>query len=449
MKNLKNHRILAKGEYRDNNTWVSGINNNDIIIGPSGAGKTRNYVKPNIMQCNESFIVADTKGNLHKQLGSLLDKNGYHIQVVNYKNVKNSMGYNPLDFIRYDKEKDTYSEQDIMSISAALVPVEDSKDPFWEHAARAYLTVLIGFTLECYEKKDHNLETIRTLFTHLIAGSFKDMIIEFGNNNPNSFAYRQYFLFCGNEKAEKMHTSIIGILGEKINTLTFSELIPFYTTSNRVSFDKISKEKTAIFLIMDDTDRSMDRLATLFYTQALQQLVGIADNTRKGRLEVPVRIILDDFATNAIIEDFDNLISVIRSREIYVSIILQSITQLYGIYGVNKGKTIINNCDNCLYLGGQDVDTADFIATKANRPLNEILEMPLNEAYLFTRGEAGKKVEKFDITKHENYKELPECQQLTYVSRFSKRARAMAKTEENEKDDNSVSLGKNSQAHTE
>ena len=154
----------------------------------------------------------------------------------------------------------------------------------------------------------------------------------------------------------------------------------------------------------------MDGIINLFYTQALQTLCEEADkHTKDGRLPVPVRIILDDFAANVEIPDFDKIISVIRSREIYVSVILQSVSQLNSMYGADRAMTIMNNCDNWLYLGGQDVTTSECIAVKANKLVDSILNMPLGEAYLFTRGEQAKMVRKFDIKRHAKYRELQEA----------------------------------------
>lgn len=405
---MDNYRILAKGHSISNNTWKTKLNNNDLIVGPSGAGKTRYYVKPNIMQCNESMIVADTKGNLHQQLGGLLRDKGYEVMVIDAKNLTESYGYNPFDFIRYNSKQKTYREQDILTVATALTPITHSKEPFWDFAARQYLTCLIAYTLEAYGKEEHNLETVQVLLGVMDGHIFENLILRLEKQNPESFAVRQYRQFAENRTAERMHASIKGILSEKINPLAFSEVVDIYTAEKRVSFTSISKKKTALFLTVSDTDRSMDRLISLFYTQALHNLCAEADANKDGRLEVPVRFILDDFATNTIIEDFDKLISVIRSREIYVSIILQSITQLNDLYGSHKAKTIINNCDNWLYLGGQDVETIDVIAKKTNKPFDAILAMDLDSAYLLSRGSLGQEVEKYDITLHENYKQLPE-----------------------------------------
>ena len=144
--------------------------------------------------------------------------------------------------------------------------------------------------------------------------------------------------------------------------------------------------------------RSVDRLVNLFYTQALQELCNAADQDYpEHRLPVPVRFILDDFAANASIPDFDKMISVIRSREISVSIILQSLSQLNSMYGTDRANTILNNCDHCLYLGGQDVDTAKYISFKANKSVTNILEMPLGNAWLFERGQKPAQVEKYEL----------------------------------------------------
>ncbi len=418
-KSNKNHnanrRILAKGCCISNNTRATGLNNNDIIIGPSGSGKTRGYVKPNILQCNESMIIADTKGNLIKDLKKPLEKAGYKVIDMNFKNLAHSYGYNPFDYIRYDKESGRYNEQDILTIASAIVPKPASKnDPFWELAAKMYFTSAVAYTMECLPEDEHNLDSAITLSLQMGSGNYAKLIEELECVNPDSLAARTYNLFKSTYKSEKTEASILAILGEKFNGLILSELLKMYKSENRIDFSSLGREKTAVFLSISDTDRSKDRIISLFYTQALQALCNSADfDYEDCRLPVPVRFILDDFATNAYIPDFDKIISVIRSREIYVSIILQSITQLDALYGASNAKTIINNCDNCLYLGGQDIDTANYMSFKANKSITTILNMPLDEAYLFTRGREPRIVEKYDITEHTRYRELPESRNIT------------------------------------
>lgn len=407
---MKNRRILAQDCYMDNDTWATGLNNNDLIIGPSGAGKTRGYVKPNILQCNESMIIADTKGDLIGEVGSVLRENGYQVIHMDFKDLNRSCGYNPLEYIRYDRRRKKYVEQDIMTIAEALVPVTSQRDPFWEVAAKMYLTSLIAYVMECLPKREHTLKFVIDLFGEIHTGNFRKLINELQVVKPDSFAVQSFKLFEDTGKSEKTEASITGVLGEKLNGLGFDAAVKMYNARKRIRFQNLGREKTAVFLTISDTDRSMDRLVSLFYAQALHVLCDSADlDYEDHRLPVPVRFILDDFATNAVIPNFDNLTSVIRSREIYVSIILQSITQLYAIYGQDKATTIINNCDNCLYLGGQDITTARFMGEKANKTPFTILNMPLSEAYLFTRGSAPKKVKRFDICAHPHYRLLPEA----------------------------------------
>ncbi len=409
----ENVRILAHNEYVSNDTWKTRLNNNDVIIGPSGAGKTRSYVKPNIMQCNESMIIADTKGNLHRQLRPLLEEEGYRILVLDIKNLKNSCGYNPFDFIRFDHERKVYQEQDIITVSSALVPLDPLKDnPFFDMSARMYLSCLIGYSLECRPKSEHNLDCVYHLLNILSAKpeEFDTMMEKLNVLDKRSFAVRQYRLFRSNRTIENVHNTILAILGEKLSTLCFSNVVDLYTAENRIDFKRLGKEKTIVFLCISDTDRSLDRLTSLFYTQALQSLCNQADDTKGGRLRVPVRFIFDDFATNTFIEGFDNIISVIRSREIYVSVILQSITQLQGLYGIERSQTIINNFDHCLYLGGQDVVTAQYMSVKSEIPVVDILNMPLDKSYLFRRGSRAILVDRYNLNAHPNFHRIPESE---------------------------------------
>ncbi len=422
---VENVRILAHGHYISNNTWKTRLNNNDLIIGPSGAGKTRSYVKPNIMQCNESLIVADTKGNLHRQVGPLLIAEGYKILILNVKNLQDSCGYNPFDFIRFDPDRKVFSEQEILTVSTALVPLESSLDPFLNLSARMYLTCLIAYTLECRPKAEHNLDSVYDLLSVLSStpDEFDVLMDRLNLRDSKSFAVRQYRLFKSNRSIGQVHHTILAILGEKLSTLTFSNVVDLYTAEDRIDFNRLAKEKTVVFLAISDTDRSLDRLTSLFYTQALQVLCNLADESQKGRLRIPVRFIFDDFATNTLIEGFDNIISVIRSREIYVSVILQSITQLQGLYGEERAKTIINNFDHCIYLGGQDVATAEYMSIKSGIPITDILDMPLDKAYLFRRGSRAAMVDRYDIMSHPGFSKIPESDTAAASSRTVRRER--------------------------
>lgn len=403
-------RILAENQLISNDTWVTGVNNNDLIIGPSGAGKTRGYVMPNLLQGVGSVVVADTKGSLYGEMGGALESLGCRTVLLDFTDLAGSWGYNPLEYIRRDRRTGRYREQDILTVSACLVPLENERDPFWELSARMYLSSMIGYVLECLPEEEHTLEYVTLLFQEMSGENFDRLFQELGRTDPDSFAYRTYRSYQTNRNSEKTHASIQAVVAERLSVLAFDGARRMYQRRDRVDFRALGRERTAVFLTVSDTDRSMDRLAGLFYTQALHILCDSADRDFPDhRLPVPVRFILDDFATNVFIPDFDKLIAVIRSREIAVSLVIQSITQLYALYGEARSKTIINNCDNCLYLGGQDVDTAQYIGVKANRTAHSILELPLEEAYLFTRGRKPRMVRRYDLRAHPRYRLLPEA----------------------------------------
>lgn len=328
MKNIRRNyntsSILAKYYYISNDTWQTGINNNVLVIGPSGAGKTRSYVMPNILQANTSMIVSDCKGILFGELAPLLRKRGFTVKNIDFTSLNGSSGYNPLLHIRYDSKRKKYIEQDILKVCAAIVDIENSKEIFWEQATRMVLASLIGYVLEALPREEHNLESVYTLYTENGMEGVDELMMEHEVVYPESFAVKKYKSYTAMKDANKMTASIMGILSEKLNPLVFDEAISLYKNPNQIDFTELGRHKTAVFLTVSDMDRSLDKLANLFWTQALQELCFSADKDYpEHRLDVPVRLYLDDFASNIRIEDFDKITSNIRSREIYVSIILQ------------------------------------------------------------------------------------------------------------------------------
>ena len=407
-------RILADGHVISNDTWATGLNNNDIVIGPSGAGKTRGVVKPNIlqtaMQGNESIIVTDTKGQLCRDMAGVLRQHGYDVKELNLADCARSRcGYNPLEFIRYDWATNSYNTQDIMSVATILTPLE-TYDSFWDLFARQFLSAMISYVLECLPRKEHNLNTVVKLFHQTGGKNFDKLFDELCEIAPDSFAATQYKMFRLSRGAEKMYSSTLGILAQKLSVFATDGVRKLATNPHKIRFRDIATKRIAVFLHISDTDRSMDRLATLFYSQALQVLCNYADRQPGGRLPVPVRFYLDDFAaaSDCCIPDFDKIISVIRSREISTTVILQSLSQLEASYGHAKSLTILNNADHLLYLGGQDVETARYISAKADKSVSTILQMPLDCAYLFTRGARPEQVRKYRLENHPLYVETPE-----------------------------------------
>ncbi len=403
-------RILAAGELMNNNTRLTGLNNNDLIIGPTGAGKTRGYVMPNIMQANESLVVADTKGNLKQKMEPLLKQSGYIVLQLDFKAMDSTCRWNPLDYISYDKERNCYSERDIAKVCCALAPIQSTREPFWDHAARQYLSLLVAYTMDFLPEREHTLESVLSLFEQMDTPEFDSLMNEACQNYPDSTAAKYYRQMRQNANVQTTHNCIKMILSEHLHGVSYAPVLAMFSNPYAFRFSDLGRTKIALFVNISDTDRSMDNLVGLFYEQAFQDLCNYADyECEDQKLPVPVRFILDDFATNITIPDFDKIISVIRSRDIYASVILQSITQLTGLYGEAKGYTIIDNCDNILYLGGQSLTTAEYISARVDLPENSVLEMPLDEAWLITRGRKPKKVGRYNITSHARYCELDEA----------------------------------------
>ena len=217
-----NCRVIARNVLMNNDTRATGINNNDLIIGPSGAGKTRGYVIPNILQANESLIVADTKGNLCRMLGPYLRKRGYQVIDLDLTDVGGSdWGYNPLDFIHYDRRSRTYNEQDIMTISNLLSPVRSTRDPFWEQSAQMYLQALIAYVMECLPKGERNLTSVVQLSDLIGTAELDNLFRELSEITPNSFAVTRYRCMVRNRAAATTESCIRGTLATTLMPLSF------------------------------------------------------------------------------------------------------------------------------------------------------------------------------------------------------------------------------------
>lgn len=424
--NIKTKRILADNIEVSNDTWETGINNNDLLVGPSGSGKTRGYVIPNILHAENSLIIADTKGNLHERYGDYLRNKGYKVMHLNFADtVETKWGYNPLAYVRkyrdaeLNRNGDYYNEQDVKKIAQAICPQTNSKEPFWDQAAQMYLEAFILHVLNHRDEEDHNLYEVYTFLTGMGDQRMEFIMDEECDSYPNSAFARKMRMIQQNAKAEKMDASIKGILAQHLDVVTHSGVKRMFTMKQQVDMNSFLRGKTALFLTISDSDRSQDALVNLFYTQALQHLMAAADKRPDSRLPIPVRFILDDFSTNTVIPDFDKIISVIRSREIYVSVVIQSISQLEGLYDHAKAQTIINNCDHCLYLGGTDVETADYFSKKLNRQTFTILNMPLETLFVFERGVEPRRVKKYQLEQDKVYRDLTKQQEHTAERRES------------------------------
>ncbi|MCR5212818.1 MAG: type IV secretory system conjugative DNA transfer family protein [Eubacterium sp.] len=393
------YRMLAKDFFVNNNSHITGLNNNDLIIGASGRGKTTGYVDPLISQKCGSMIISDTKNCLYDRHANELKQAGYKVLKIDFMGRTNSNHYNPFDFITYDKETNTYNNQDISTIAENLCPVKpDEKDPFWPRSAQIFLTALISFLLEATPDSDHTPEKLIELISECSNSKFTDSIFdELESESPNSFAVTRYKLFKTVSQAEKTYSCIMIVVATSIVGFDIKESRYIYSSKSDFDFTDLGKEKIALFLNVSDSDRSSDKIVNIFYSQAMNKIINYADSLPDHRLKVPVRFILDDFATNTVIPNFSKLISVIRSREISVSIILQSVSQLNENYTTYESNTIMANCDHMLFLGTPEVETAKYIGEKLNIPYYNVLNMALNTAYVFESGntKGGIKVEKY------------------------------------------------------
>ncbi len=386
-------RLLAEGVEISNDSWETGLNNNDLVIGSSGAGKTGGYVIPNIQRISGSLVVSDTKGQLYRRFSEELEKKGYEVKVLDLVNPQRSCCYNPLAHIR-QYEDGSFREQDVLTLAQSLVQnMRDERDPFWQLAARSYIAFLICYCMEDMPAEEQNLTTVCEL-NHAFSRPDGDLAFSrWVREHPNSFATKKYYEIKANQPAEKMWSSILGIANVALEPFEFKEAGYIFGAGESIDVRDLGRKKTVLFLNVSDTDRTFDAMINIFYTQALQNLCTEADEREEGRLEVPVWIIMDDFATSAQIEDFDKIISVIRSREISVSLILQSLAQINSMYG-EAANTIIDNCDHILYLGTQNLETAEFIGTRAYKTPEKILCMPRENAYLLEKGRPAELVKK-------------------------------------------------------
>lgn len=415
---VKTKRILAKDIFADNNTWATELNNNDLIIGPAGSGKTRSYVTPNILHVQDNLIVADTKGNLRKKYGGYLEKKGYTVMHLDFTDVAATpFGYNPLSYIREcpdsesNRDGDYYNEQDIKKVAQAICPIQSQKEVYWDVAAQMYLEAILLFIMNELPEEQHDLCEAYTFLANMNTEELENMIEEEITTHPNSAFARKIQMIRQNARAEKMDASIKGILAQHLDVVAYSGVKRMFRMEPQVDLDAFLHGKTALFLSVSDSDRSQDTLINLFYTQALQYLLAAADRQPDSRLPIPVRFILDDFSTNTVIPDFDKIISVIRSREIYVSLIVQSLSQLEGLYDHARAQTIINNCDHCLYLGGADTETARYFAEKFNCQVSTVLNLPLDALFIFTRGSEPRRAQKYDLEHDKIYRSLMRAQE--------------------------------------
>jgi len=412
-------------------------NKNVLVVGGSGSGKTRFFLKPNLMQMHSSYVVTDPKGTVLIECGKMLEKHGYEIKVLNTINFKKSMHYNPFAYLR--------SEKDILKLVQTIMANtkgegEKSTEDFWTKAERLYYTALIGYLYYEAPEEEQNFES---LLAFIDASEVREEDETFKNavdyifdalekEKPNHFAvkqYRKYKLAAG-----KTAKSILISCGARLAAFDIEELRNLMEY-DEMGLDTIGDKKTALFIIISDTDDTFNFVVAMMYTQLFNLLCDKADDVYGGRLPVHVRCLLDEFSNIGQIPKFEKLIATIRSREISASIILQAKSQLKAIYK-DHADTILGNCDSELFLGGKEgttikelsenlgketIDLYNTSETRSNQKsfgLNyqklgkelmskdELKVMDGGKCILEIRGARPFFSDKFDITKHKNYKLL-------------------------------------------
>ena len=404
-------RTFAQGVTVSNDTRKTGLNNNDLIIGGSGSGKTGTYVNELLMAPYGSMIISDTKRLLHRMYKQYLEEKGYKVYVLDFVDPGNSIGYNPLKYIRRNEFGEP-NEADIMKLATAIMPMLDASEPFWEKAATRYIAILIGYVLEVAVEEEQTMKTVCEVHRMLQKESGKRKFESWANGNPTAFAARKYQQMIESSKAEKMWSSIMEFVNQGLDVFDFREYDPIWEGENMIDIERIGREKTVLFINSSDNDPSMHALSYIFNMQVMQVLLEQADYNMDGKLEVPCRLVLDDFAAAAKIEGFENLISIIRSRDISVSIIIQSLSQLKHMYSQEKADTIINNCAHVLYLAGKDRETMQYVADYLNQTLHTVLKMPKDKAVFIEEGAQARVV-----TKLVPYKNVPKQNRVIGVSK--------------------------------
>lgn len=430
--------ILTKTEKFSINSRKTMRNNNILVVGGSGTGKTRFVLKPNLMQMHSSYVITDPKGEILRDTGNMLERNGYKIRVLNLYELNKSNKYNPFNYIR--------SEKDILKLINNLIkntnPSGSSggSDPFWEKSETALLQSLFAFIWKYVDESEQNFGTVLRLLELIEVReedeSFKsemDIIMNhYNEKDPNNFAYRQWLIF--KQAGGKTAKSILISTGVRLSVFNISDLENL-TSRDELELDKMGDEKIALFILISDSDSTLNFLASMLYQQLFEELYFQADFVNEGSLKYQVRCLIDEFANIGQIPEFEKKLATMRSRGISSTIIIQNTAQLEALYK-DHWKTIIGNCDTFLYLGGIEQSSHEYVSkllgkgtidnktrgrTKGRQSstnenfqrLGRELLMPdevgaldNKKCILFFRGLSPYLSDKFPLEKHKRYKEL-------------------------------------------
>ena len=432
------NKILTKNVSLGLNGKKHRRNVNVLVVGGSGAGKTYSYCKPNVMQCNTSYVVLDPKGEIVRDTGYLLEQNGYEVRVLDLINMEKSHCYNPFVYLKTDNDV----QKLVTNLFKSTTPKGSStNDPFWDTAASMLLLALIFYLKYEAPEEEQNFVMVMEL---LRAGDVKeddddyvsplDMLFNrLETTNPEHISLKYYRAYhSGSAKTLKSIQVTLAARLEKFNLESVAQL----TQTDELDLPSLGEKKIALFAIIPDNDTSFNFLVSLLYTQLFQQLFYLADYKYSGSLPVHVHFVMDEFANVSLPDDFDKILSVMRSREVSVSIILQNLAQLKALFE-KQWESIVGNCDEFLYLGGNEQSTHKYVSELlgketidtntygrtygshgsystndqiAGRELltpDEVRMLDNRYALLFVRGERPVKDLKFDLKEHFNSLNTP------------------------------------------
>lgn len=441
---IDNNIILTQEVKMSLDTRLHLRNLNVLVIGGSGSGKSRFYVKPNIMQLNTSYVVTDPKGELLRSTGKLLEDNGYKIKVFNLIDMTNSCNYNPFAYV-YDRKGNLNKSYVIKMINVLMKNTKQEGasggDQFWDDATKALLSALAFYLLEKGEDNEKNFAAVMQLLKCADASESDEeyespldiKFRELEEENPVSMAVSYYKDF--KKAAGETAKSILISCAVRLQPFNLPEVANL-TYTDTLELDKIGDCKTAVFVIIPSSDATFNFLAAMMYTQMFDTLYDAANFKYGGRLPVHVRCLLDEFANIGTIPDFDKLLATMRSMEISANVIIQNIAQLKKMYD-KSWEIVTGNCDSLLFLGGKEASTTEMISkalgketidvvaqnrskghrnnsTSINNSImgrelmtpDELSEMPMDMCILMVRGLHPFLCHKFDIEKHWNYKNL-------------------------------------------
>ncbi|MCM1270216.1 MAG: type IV secretory system conjugative DNA transfer family protein [Ruminococcus flavefaciens] len=400
--------ILGENCIFSTDSTATGLNNNVIVCGGSGCGKTMSISEPRLLETyNSSLITTVTKRRIVSKYKPLFIKRGYEVQDLDFVNpLRGNVGYDPLQYVQ--------SFQDITYLAKSIVnsnPRKDrsNADPFWDEAATSLLSAEIAYIL--MTKADATFADVLYLHDNLkfeednekIKTSLDRQFEKIEAKDPTCFAVTRWRTF--HQMPIKTAACIFGSLNAAIDTVFNPELRKIMSMKHKVDFENLSAHKTVLFVTTSPVNPVLSCFVNIFYGHIFKRLFEYAEKLPDGTLPIPVHVLCDDFATGSQILNFPEYISIFREKGISVSLLLQSESQLEAIYGSDSATTIINNCDTYIYMGGMDLKTAQNISLRLNAPLEEVLYMPIGQEIIFRRGQRPIITKRYDITKNEMYRD--------------------------------------------